>query len=128
MVSLLIVSHSGQLAAGVKEFCTQVAGDLIKIGAVGGTADGALGTNVDRIRAVLQDIATPEGVLILVDIGSAVMSVQMVLEDLPDIAAVISDAPLVEGAYLAASEAAAGATLDECAAVALQACTITKVQ
>jgi dihydroxyacetone kinase phosphotransfer subunit len=127
MVSLLIVSHSSQLAAGVKEFTEQVAGGLIKIGAAGGAVDGSLGTNIDQIRATFQEIVTPEGVLILVDLGSAVMSVQMALEEFPDICAIISDAPLVEGAYLAASEAAAGATLEETAAVALQAREMKKI-
>ncbi|HEX5688512.1 MAG TPA: PTS mannose transporter subunit IID, partial [Roseiflexaceae bacterium] len=75
MVNLLIVSHSAQLAAGVKEFADQVAGAKIKIAAAGGTADGSLGTSVERIQAGLQEVASPDGVLVLVDIGGAVLSV-----------------------------------------------------
>jgi dihydroxyacetone kinase phosphotransfer subunit len=127
MVSLLIVSHSATLAAGVKEFVEQVAGGSIHVGAVGGALDGSLGTSVDYIRQALQQAATPEGILILVDLGSAVMSVQMALEMLDGLRAIISNAPLVEGAYLAASEAAAGSTLEETAAAALQAHTLTKI-
>jgi dihydroxyacetone kinase phosphotransfer subunit len=127
MVSLLIVSHSRQIAAGVREFTEQIAGDLVKIGAAGGGPDGILGTNVDLIMTTLQEIATPEGVLILVDLGSTVMSVQMALEMLGDVRAIISDAPLVEGAYFAAAEAATGASLEETAEAALQARTLTKV-
>jgi dihydroxyacetone kinase phosphotransfer subunit len=127
MVNLLIVSHSHRLATGIKEFVDQVADGHIKIGAVGGTADGSIGTSVDHIKTALQDVATPDGVLILVDFGSAVMSVQIALEMLDGLHTIISDAPLVEGAYLAASEAAAGANLEETAAAALQARDMKKV-
>lgn len=127
MVSLLIISHSAKLAAGVKEFADQVVDGLVKIGAVGGTNDGRIGTSVDRIQAALQEVASADGTLILVDIGSAVMSVEMALEMLGGMRAIISDAPLVEGAYLAAVEASTGASLEETAAVALQARAMTKV-
>lgn len=128
MVSLLIVSHSRQLAQGVKEFVDQAAGGLIQIGAAGGNEDGTLGINVPRIQAMLETLASPEGILVLADLGSAVMGIQTALEMLDDIKAVISDAPLVEGAYLAAVEASTGASLDETAAAALQARQLTKVQ
>jgi dihydroxyacetone kinase phosphotransfer subunit len=127
MVSLLIVSHSAQLAAGVQEFVAQAAGSAVQIAAAGGTADGSLGTSVDRIRAALEAIASPDGTLVLVDMGSAVLSVQTALELTEDIRTTISNAPLVEGAYLAAVEASTGASLDETAAAALQACTMEKV-
>jgi dihydroxyacetone kinase phosphotransfer subunit len=127
MVSLLIVSHSATLAAGVKEFVEQVAGGSIHVGAVGGAVDGRLGTSVDHIWQALQQAATPEGTLVLVDLGSAVMSVQVALEMLDGPRVIISNAPLVEGAYLAAAEAAAGSSLEETAAAALQAHTLTKI-
>jgi phosphoenolpyruvate---glycerone phosphotransferase subunit DhaM len=127
MVNLLIVSHSAQLAAGVKEFASQVAGSQIQIAAAGGTADGRLGTSVERIQAELQGIASPDGVLVLVDIGGAVLSVEIAIEGLGVSPVLISDAPLVEGAYLAAVESSAGATLEETAAAALQAREMVKV-
>lgn len=127
MVSLLIVSHSRQLATGVKEFVDQVAGGLVTIGAVGGMSDGSLGTSADLIQTTLQEVASSDGTLILVDLGSAVMSVQIALEALEEIRAVISGAPLVEGAYLAAAEASAGATLEETAAAAMEGCHMIKV-
>ncbi len=127
MVNLLIVSHSAQLAAGVKEFASQVAGSQVQIAAAGGTADGGLGTSVERIQAELQAIASPDGVLVLVDIGGAVLSVEIAIEGLEVSPVMISDAPLVEGAYLAAVEASAGATLEETAAAALQAREMVKV-
>jgi dihydroxyacetone kinase phosphotransfer subunit len=127
MVSLLIVSHSAQLAAGVREFATQVSGGRVEIIDAGGTADGALGTSVERIQAGLQKIASPDGTLVLVDLGSAVLSVEMAIEALGTTRVQISDAPLVEGAYLAAIEASAESTLEETAAAALQAREMVKV-
>jgi len=127
MVSLLIVSHSAQLAAGVKEFTAQVAGEKVQIAAAGGTVDGTLGTSVDRILERLRQIASPDGTLVLVDLGSAVLSVEMAIEALGAGRVLISDAPLVEGAYLAAIEASVDASLEETAAAALQARAMVKV-
>ena len=127
MVNLLIVSHSAQLAAGVKEFASQVAGDRIKIAAAGGAADGSLGTSVERIQEGFQEVSSPDGVLVLVDLGGAVLSVETAIEGLETTRVMISDAPLVEGAYLAAVEASAGATLDETASAALRARDMIKV-
>ncbi|HEU4329153.1 MAG TPA: dihydroxyacetone kinase phosphoryl donor subunit DhaM [Roseiflexaceae bacterium] len=126
MVSLLIVSHSARLADGVKEFVGQIAGDKIRIGAAGGTVDGSLGTSVERIQSALRDLVSDEGTLVLVDMGAAVMSVETALEEL-GVRAMISNAPLVEGAYFAAIEAAAGSTLEQTNNAALQACQLTKV-
>jgi dihydroxyacetone kinase phosphotransfer subunit len=128
VVSLLIVSHSAQLAAGVKEFAAQVAGGKVQIADAGGAADGSLGTSVDRIQERLQPIISPDGTLVLVDLGSAVLSVEMAIEVLGLSRVQISNAPLVEGAYLAAIEASAeGATLAQVAEAALQARELIKV-
>ena len=127
MVSLLIVSHSAQLAAGVREFANQVSGGRVEILDAGGAADGVLGTSVERIQAGLQQIASPDGTLVLVDLGSAVLSVEMAIEALGATRVHISDAPLVEGAYLAAIEASAESSLEETAAAALQAREMIKV-
>ena len=127
MVSLLIVSHSAQLAAGVKEFAEQVAGGKVQIADAGGAADGSLGTSVDRILERLRQVASPDGTLVLVDLGSAVLSVEMAIEALGTGMVQISDAPLVEGAYLAAIEASVDASLEETAVAALQARAMVKV-
>jgi dihydroxyacetone kinase phosphotransfer subunit len=127
MVSLLIVSHSAQLAAGVREFAEQVAGGKVQIADAGGAADGSLGTSVDRIQARLRELISPDGTLVLVDLGSAVLSVEMAIEALGAGQVQISDAPLVEGAYLAAIEASAESSLEETAAAALQARAMVKV-
>jgi len=127
MVSLLIVSHSAQLAAGVKEFAEQVVGGKVQIADAGGATDGSLGTSVDRIQERLRQVASPDGTLVLVDLGSAVLSVEIAIEALGAGRVQISDAPLVEGAYLAAIEASAEASLEETAAAALQARAMVKV-
>ena len=127
MVSLLIVSHSAQLAAGVKEFTEQVAGGKVQIADAGGSADGSLGTSVERILERLRQVASPDGTLVLVDLGSAVLSVEMAIEALGADRVQISDAPLVEGAYLAAIEASVDSSLEETATAALQACAMVKV-
>ena len=128
MVSLLIVSHSAQLAAGVKEFAEQVAGGKVHIADAGGAADGSLGTSVDHIQERLRQVASPDGTLVLVDLGSAVLGVEMAIEALGAGRVQISDAPLVEGAYLAAIEASTeGATLEQVAEAALQARELIKV-
>jgi len=128
MVSLLIVSHSAQLAAGVREFAEQVAGGKVQIADAGGAADGSLGTSVDHIQERLRQVASPDGTLVLVDLGSAVLGVEMAIEALGAGRVQISDAPLVEGAYLAAIEASTeGATLEQVAEAALQARELIKV-
>jgi len=128
MVSLLIVSHSAQLAAGVREFAEQVAGGKVQIADAGGAADGSLGTSVDHIQERLRQVVSPDGTLVLVDLGSAVLGVEMAIEALGAGRVQISDAPLVEGAYLAAIEASTeGATLEQVAEAALQARELIKV-
>ncbi len=126
MVSLLIVSHSPQLAAGIKELADQMTGGSVQIAAVGGTADGRLGTNPDRIRSAFDAVAGPDGVLVLLDLGSAVMSAESALEGVNQ-PVCLSDAPLVEGAVLAAVEASLGSSLQRTAEAAERARALQKV-
>ena len=117
MVGLLIVSHSAQIAAGVKELAEQMSSGHVSISAVGGTSDGRLGTNPDGIRASFDAMAGPDGVLVLMDLGSAVLSAACALEGVR-YPVLFSGAPLVEGALLAAVEAAVGGDLQRTAAAA----------
>ena len=86
-MSLVLVSHSKSLAEGLRDMVVQVAGESVRVAAAGGTADGRLGTNaeaiVDTLRATLAD--SGDGVLVLLDLGSAWLSVEMALEELSDI-------------------------------------------
>ena len=129
-VGIVIVSHSPKLAEGIRDMAEQMAGGMINIRAVGGTADGSLGTNPDAILDALRAADGGDGILVLMDLGSAVMSAETALE----LAAgslssrvVLSDAPLVEGAIVAAVEASIGHGLDEVAAAALGARSMNKV-
>ncbi len=128
-VSLVLVSHSRQLAEGVRELAGQMTQGKVKIAVAGGTADGRLGTDATAIRAAIEDVRGPEGVLILVDLGSAVLSTQMAIEQLSngEGRVVLSNAPFVEGAVIAAVEASIDKDLDDVAAAALGAGQMEKV-
>src|SRR5690242_8251781 len=109
----------------------QVAGDDVRVAAAGGTADGRLGTNaegvLDALRATLAD--DDDGVLVLLDLGSAWLSVELALEELTDTERArvhVSEAPLVEGAVLAAVQASVGGTLSEVAMAAAGAASMSK--
>ncbi|MGB9752558.1 MAG: PTS mannose transporter subunit IID [Roseiflexus castenholzii] len=128
MIGILIVAHSERLASGVKEFAEQATHGQVPIVAVGGAVDGSLGISPEAIREGLRRVAGNDGVLVLVDFTSAALSVEAVLEDEAAMRVVISNAPLVEGAYLAAVEASVGATLEEAAAAALRGRDLIKVQ
>ena len=120
MVGLVVVSHSAKLAEGVVELVLSLQPDL-KIRAAGGTDDGRLGTSAERILEAILAVDDVDGVLILVDLGSAVMSAEVALEWLPDDRrdrVVISAAPLVEGAILAATSAAPGLSAIDLAGIA----------
>lgn len=128
MVSLLVVSHSAKLAEGIKEFVEQATHNQVTIVAAGGRADGGLGTSFDRILEGLQQADSPDGTLVLVDLAGAVLAVETALEGHSGGRVLISNAPIVEGAYLAGVEASTGVSLDEAAAAALQARDLAKIQ
>jgi dihydroxyacetone kinase phosphotransfer subunit len=127
-VGLLIVSHSRKVAEGVRELAEQVAQGHVPIAAVGGMADGSLGTNAEEIRRAAEQLASAsvDGVVVLLDLGSAVMSTELALEGF-DTPHRISNAPLVEGAIVAAVEASIGADLKATAAAAESASSLRKV-
>jgi dihydroxyacetone kinase phosphotransfer subunit len=119
MVNLVIVSHSARLAEGVAELAAEMGGGEVAIEPAGGLDDGAIGTDAERVRAAVERVRSPDGVLVLMDLGSALMSAEIALEMLEDGGPVaLSAAPLVEGAVAAAARARAGAALAEVAAEA----------
>ncbi|MFW6018073.1 MAG: dihydroxyacetone kinase phosphoryl donor subunit DhaM [Halapricum sp.] len=107
MIGLLIVSHSGRAAAGIKEIALEMGGKEETIEAVGGDPDGGIGTSIDELQAALSDLLeTTDGVVVLVDLGSAVMNAQTAIEMVEGDAEIqIADAPVVEGALNAAASA-----------------------
>ena len=112
MVGIVIVSHSQKLAEGVVELAKMMAAQA-PIAAAGGLDDGELGTSYEKIFAAVEEVYSADGVMILMDMGSAVMTTEMVLEDLDRPNVKMIDAPLVEGAVLAAVESAGGRSLEE---------------
>ncbi|MCE7987462.1 MAG: PTS-dependent dihydroxyacetone kinase phosphotransferase subunit DhaM [Caldilinea sp. CFX5] len=135
LVSLVIVSHSLTLARGVKEMADQMADQQVQIEIAAGLVDkqsGApvLGTDAAQIAAAIQRCWTPAGVLILVDLGSAVLSAELALELLPATmqpSCLISNAPLVEGAFVAALEASLAHSLHAVNQAAEEACHLPKI-
>ncbi len=120
-VGLVIVSHSAKVAEGVVELAGQMAGS-VRILAAGGTDDGGIGTDAGRIADAIEQADQGDGVLVLVDLGSAVLSAQLAVDELIGDErrgrTRISGAPLVEGAVVAAVQASTGSSLDEVARTA----------
>lgn len=115
-VAILIVSHSPDVARGTAEMARQMAGQDVAIGWTGGNPQGGLGTSLPAILEQLQAIWRPEGIAVLVDVGGAETNSEMAIEQLDHAQAEvvrICQAPLVEGALMAAAEAASGGDLDE---------------
>lgn len=134
MVNLVIVSHCHSLAEGVKELAEQMANGEVKITAVGGIVvddlPPALGTDAVRISEAIGEVWTPDGVLILVDLGSAILSAELALEMVSEemqARCTISNAPLVEGAVIAALEASVNHSLEAVNEAAEAACDYAKV-
>jgi len=130
LVGIVVVSHSAQIAAGTVELARQMAGDDLRIEAAGGTADGSLGTDAAAIMAAIQAAEGGAGVLVLMDLGSAVLATQTALELLgADVAAHVrlSGGPLVEGAVVAAVQASIGDDLAAVLAAAEEAASLPKI-
>ena len=128
MVGLVLVSHSPEIAKGTAELVRHMAGE-VEVTAVGGDSDGALGTDPERIQTAIEELEAG-GVLVFMDIGSAVLSAETVLEMLPSKMKEkvrLVDAPFVEGAFAAGVVASAGADAEECVEAAMEARTESKL-
>ena len=121
-VGIVLVSHSAELAAGAAHLAAQVSGGTVTIVAAGGTDDGDLGTSAAKVSRGLRQAECGAGVVVLPDLGSAVLTVKAVLEDYGEAPSVVlADAPFVEGAVAATVVAAAGADVKAVAAAAEEA-------
>lgn len=130
LVGIVVVSHSAKIAAGTVELARQMAGDDLLIEAAGGTADGSLGTDAAAIMTAIQAADGGAGVLVLMDLGSAVLATQTALELLGDDARArvrLSGGPLVEGAVVAAVQASVGDDLAAVLAAAEEAASLPKI-
>jgi phosphoenolpyruvate---glycerone phosphotransferase subunit DhaM len=114
VVGIVIVSHSSDLARGVVELARQMAGPELAIEAAGGGPGGTLGTDEQAVRAAIAQADGGDGVLVLGDLGSAILTVRQVLEDGVGNGnghVALADAPIVEGAVAAAVVASVGSPL-----------------
>lgn len=121
MVGLVLVSHSAALAEGLAALVRQVAGPGATIEPAGGGPDGTLGTDGALVRVAILRADDGDGVVVLGDLGSAILTARDALDELELPSARLVDAPLVEGAVAAAVIAAGGGSLDEVARAAEEA-------
>ncbi len=115
-VGIVIVSHSPEVAMGAADMVKQMVGDEVPLAWCGGDVDGGLGSSVEAILHAIDEAWSDKGVAILVDLGGAETNSEMAIEMLPPERAakvVVCDAPIVEGAVMAGTEASGGANLDE---------------
>ena len=115
-VGIVIVSHSPDVARGAADMVRQMVGNEVPLGYCGGNPDGGLGTSVEKIMKAIDEAWSERGVAILVDLGGAETNSEMAIEMLPPERqgkVVVCNAPIVEGAVMAATEAWGGASLED---------------
>ena len=114
-VGIVIVSHSPKVAEGTADMVRQMVGDEVPLAWTGGNPSGGLGTDVGQIMAAIDRAWSDAGVVVLVDLGGAETNSEMAIEMLPDERrgkVVVCNAPVVEGAVVAATEAAGGSSVE----------------
>jgi phosphoenolpyruvate---glycerone phosphotransferase subunit DhaM len=114
-VAIVIVSHSADVAKGLADMVHQMVGADVRVAWTGGDPGGGLGTDVVKIQRALESVWSEAGVAVFVDLGGAETNSEMAVERLPPERrgrVTICNAPLVEGAIVAAAEAASGADLE----------------
>ena len=115
-VGIVIVSHSPEVARGAADMVRQMVGSEVPLGWCGGNPAGGLGTSVESVLAAIETAWSDRGVAILVDLGGAETNSEMAIELLPPERkhkVVVCNAPIVEGAVMAATEASGGSSLEE---------------
>ena len=113
-VSIVIVSHSPDVARGAADMVREMVGAEVAVAWCGGNPDGGLGTDVARIHGAIEQVYSDKGVALLVDLGGAETNSEMAIEMMPEERReriVICNSPIVEGAVMAAAEAAGGSDL-----------------
>ncbi|MFA4964433.1 MAG: dihydroxyacetone kinase phosphoryl donor subunit DhaM, partial [Thermoleophilia bacterium] len=120
MIGLVLVCHSAKLAEGVAELAAQMGGEGLRIGVAGGLEQPGdpLGTDALRVVRAIDEVWSEDGVLVLMDLGSAVLSAEVALDLLPEARRgriLLTEAPLVEGAVAAAVAAGLGDSLEQAA-------------
>ncbi len=130
MVGIVLVSHNRKISEGVREVIEQMIGRTVKIACVGGEA-GELGTNVSEIIRAVNEVLDEQGVIVFVDFGSTAIGAKAALNMLDQevrLKVFIANAPIVEGAFVAAVEASLGKSIEEVLRAAEEARNMVKVQ
>ena len=112
MVGIVIVSHSKKLAEGVADL-TEMMAQGCPLAIAGGMETGGYGTSYEKIMRAVESVYSEDGVAILFDMGSAAMTTEMVLEDLPYENVRMLDCPIAEGAVAATVASVGGLSLRE---------------
>ena len=112
MVGVVVVSHSAEIARGVVDMASQMAGDEVRLESAGGDSHGTLGTDEGLVREAIRRADQGDGVVVLADLGSAVLTIRHILERGEGVVRV-ADAPVVEGAVAAAVVASMGLPLED---------------
>jgi phosphoenolpyruvate---glycerone phosphotransferase subunit DhaM len=116
LVGIVLVSHSSELASGLARLAAEVAGEEVRIEPAGGGPDGSLGTSATTVQAAIDRADQGQGVLVLGDLGSSILTVRSLLAEESNGSGSrvkFADAPFVEGAVAAAVVASAGLPLSE---------------
>jgi len=122
LVGIVLVSHSYELAHGLAALASQMAGDDVRVEPAGGGPDGTLGTTGDVVWNAIMRADRGQGVVVLADLGSSVLTVRHLMEDGRRNGHIrLVDAPFVEGAIAAAVMSSAGQDLDDVARAAEEA-------
>lgn len=126
-VGIVLVSHSAELASGLRLLVEQIGSEDVPLAAAGGTDDGRIGTSYDLVLNAIKEADRGGGVVVLPDLGSSVLTARTVLEDHPRPDVTLVDAPFVEGAVAAVVTAASGADLKTVADAAKEARNVHKL-
>src|ERR1700712_5767942 len=119
-IGLVFVSHSEKIATGLVELAMQMAPNTA-MAAAGGTDEGGIGTSFDKVSSAVTEVDSGVGVVVLCDLGSAILTAETALDFLDDDVQArvrIVDAPLVEGAVAASVTAETGGSLADVVAAA----------
>ncbi len=126
-VSLVLVSHSKEIADGLKKLLGEMQPE-VSIAAAGGEEDGGIGTNAEVIARAVEEVYTEKGTVILFDLGSALLNAELAIELAGEEQNVrIADAPMIEGGLAAVVEAGFGSSVEKTAEAAEKAYEMKKI-
>lgn len=113
MVSIVVVSHIPALAEAARELAAAMGTGEVRIEVAGGGEDGVMGANAKGVEEAIERAEDGDGVVLLGDLGSAIIAIKTALAAHEGDDVRLADAPLVEGLVAAAVTASAGGTVDE---------------